>query len=235
MATKKKTPKLNKAKRANAISWMTNVGKSLGYVTADRFTNKMPAISGTFDNSREIIDAAKEYGARIRQAAGLKGKTTAIFGRNTSDYISKAITLKDNLFEDIKTGKFHNAERQNEVNASIAGFGGDDGFDVDFDFDSALDDDGFDFNDEDDEDSPTVVSPNVSITSNITADNPMVKAVEKQTELNATIAESQASREIELSKASLSLISTATTALSGNLGTVNENLANLIDFNNNVM
>ena len=235
MATKKKTPKLNKAKRANAISWMTNVGKSLGYVTADRFTNKMPAISGTFDNSREIIDAAKEYGARIRQAAGLKGKTTAIFGRDTSDYMSKAITLKDNLFEDIKTGKFHNVERQNEVNASIAGFGGDDGFDVDFDFDSALDDDGFDFNDEDDEDSPTVVSPNVSITSNITADNPMVKAVEKQTELNATIAESQASREIELSKASLSLISTATTALSGNLGTVNENLANLIDFNNNVM
>lgn len=229
--------KKNKAPRMLSAGWMANVGKSLGYSAMDRLGGKAPAMSSIATESKEIFMEAKDYVTELRKVKGLKNKSDKIFGRDTSEYISKAIKLKDNVFEDIRTGKLVNKERQDQAVNAAMGFSEDD-FDIDFDFDSAFDDFDDDFDDTDEDggsDKPTVVSPNINITSNISKDNPMVQAVEKHTEMTEMLANAEAERDIALTKAQLTLTTSAAKALSDNLGIVNENLGSIIAFNNTTM
>src|SRR5699024_10743404 len=91
--------------------------------------------------------------------------------------------------EDLKSGKFNNKAK------GISDFD-DFGFSGDFDLGFGDDDFSFSFGDEtessfdssddsstDDSSSPSVVVPSVNISSNITKNNPMVKAVQSQTEM----------------------------------------------------
>lgn len=201
-------------------SWMKNVAKSLGGLALDDVKSHLPGVTGTIESSATAIQSGKELLSRINDAKG--AEKLNVFNANASEYATKAKQMKNNLMEDLKSGNINNTSRGSDF-----GFNDDD-FNFDFDFD---DDSDFDESSDD----SNVVVPDITINSNINANNPMVKAVERSTEIAENVAKDTANRDIELAGAQMALMGDLTSKLSGNMGTINENIGLIVDFNNNVM
>ena len=129
----------------NARQYIKNVGKSFGYVTAEYFSNKNPAVKSLMDN---VKSATNEIKSTVED---LKDKAKE--GKNEKNLLAEPIQVgKDfvgNLFDDIKSGKWYNKERSEEYNDKLAKgiFGDMDDFDFDFDDDFDFDSD-FDIDDD---------------------------------------------------------------------------------------
>lgn len=226
-------------KKVNAGSWAKNVGKSFGTMSADIIKDMMP---GTY----EIVDSAKdplrELSNNLKEMKGKK--PNARLESLMNDKLKKSYqVIQDSIpyvKEDLKSGNLYNKQRAQDIAAKSMGL---DDFDLDFDFDSDddfsfdddLGDDSFDidFDSDNSKDStPTVVMPNVTINSNINADNPMVKALQQT---NATLVETtKASAEQSAHIASVSMVHDANMVnrIESGLMTINDNLSLLVQFHN---
>ena len=122
----------------NAISYIKNVGKSLGYASADYFSQKNPAAKALLDETKdltaELFDKVRDYKSTAEDIKENK---------MISENLELVQDLFKNTFSDIKSGKWYNKERKEEVdNGMMNNFFGDDfDFDDDFDLDDDDDDD----------------------------------------------------------------------------------------------
>lgn len=210
------------SRKGNSSTWITNVAKSLGYLGFEELKLSVPGITETVESIGEVVGDFKTAWSETGDLKGYK-KIAAMTKFDADSYIGKAKELKNNFLEDIKSGNLNNESR-----------GGDDdyGFDDDFDFDFD-DDDDFSF-DDDDGDSDVVV-PDINIHANIGKNNPMVKAVERETRTMTSIAADTAKRDIEIAEAQMKFNSALTSKISGDMTTINDNIGAMVDFNNNIM
>ena len=130
----------------NALTYLRNVGKSLGYSAVDTFKEYNPGMAA-------IAKSASELGSELYESVkSFKSDFSA--DRNEKSFIGTARSfvgeMKTNLLEDLQTGNWYNKARidknENEMFGLMFGMDGDDPFgDFDFDFDDDLDlDDGSD-------------------------------------------------------------------------------------------
>ena len=219
-----KSKKMNK--RTNALSWVKNAGKSLGFSTMDMIKEIMPATFSTIEanaeNVSETIDKLK--GLAKNRKIDINDYLDDTAKQNISS-IKRAIA---NAKEDIATGKLYNKEREDKDRAWDN--------DLDFDFDDSLSDSSFEFDDvgeptETDSGDTIVVSPKIKINSNISKNNPMVKAISEQSDVIAKSNEAAMHQNAQLATSSLAVSQHVVDAVSVNVGLVNENLGKLLDFN----
>lgn len=123
----------------NAVKWIANVGKSLGYSMIDELKELNPTIK-SFKEDNE--DFAKSLYSTITSKDIKDGKEKL----SENKYFKLAKDTIDNLKNDIKTGKLYNKEREEKAMDKAAsewlgfddsdfGFGGDDDTDIDLGFD----------------------------------------------------------------------------------------------------
>lgn len=211
------------SRKGNTSTWIKNVAKSLGYIGFEELKTNVPGIADTIGSIGEVVGDVRTAWKETGDLKGYK-KIAAMAKFDADSYIGKAKQLKNNFLEDIKSGNLNNESRGEDND-----FGFDDDFSFDFD-----DDDDFSFDDVDDDDSDVVV-PDINIHANIGKNNPMVKAVERETQTMTSIAAESAKRDVELAEAQMKFTSALTSKISGDMGTINENIGNLVDFNNNIM
>lgn len=214
--------------RAGIGNWFKNASRSLGYTIKEQTSQLTPNISGTlmstWDSAKEGADLVKTFA----HAKGAKGKANVILHGKADDYLSKAIKLFQNGWEDLKTGNLNNQSRGGDLFGDFSFDDDDSGFGVDMDFGDLdagdIEDSGAD-----------VITPNIHIDANITADNPMVQSINMQTELTKSIAEAEAERDYTIANAQMILTKGIGSNVSGNLGVINESLGQMINFNKDVM
>lgn len=199
-----------------ASSYIKNVGKSLGYATIDVLKEYNPIVTSFIENNKDITAAAyKEIKQLNSTMAKMKNST------KSNKYISAAKTVANsyrrNLFEDIKSGNFYNKERESKIESEVgeaymAGMDADFGFE-DFD-DSSWDDDSL--SDTDRQMSMMdVVGEKVS--------NAVVSATARSAEY--IVASNQESTEALMQQQNAIY-----TNLHMGMGTINENLGNILNF-----
>lgn len=167
---------------SKAGNWLTNVGKSMGYASIDVLNDIIPNTIETANTAKEAVQQIRDD---IIDYKVNKGRTNALFENNIYADIGK--TFIKNSLDDLKSGNIYNKQRMDTFD--------DDGFDMG---DMGFDDD-FDLGDDTDystsvssDDNSTTVGVQktsskgndysvVNINTNLNADNPMVKAISKQT------------------------------------------------------
>ena len=112
----------------NAIKYLSNVGKSIAYSTVDQVKEMNPAITSFASTNAEVLRSSYDAITHMKQTVK---KTKADFLE--SDYGKIAVKAKNNLFEDLKTGKFYNRERISKAETEAMGSIGED-FDIEFEF-----------------------------------------------------------------------------------------------------
>lgn len=196
--------------------WASNALKSLGMSTVTMMTELMPAsadlVSSNTDTIRNIVSdlrSTKSMSKRLMNAIG------------ANDYIQIAKETLDNALEDARSGKFVNKEREDRLANAAMGL---DDFD-DLDMDDSDDIGAYSFEDDDGD-------TNIVINSNINSDNPMVKATVNNTEAIITSAQAQQKTSIAIANNQMVMDSKLLQTLTEGLTSVNENMANIITFNN---
>lgn len=117
---------------ANALSYIRNVGKSVGYMSINVAKEMNPTIKGFSDTNSDI---RKDMYLSVKS---LKKKAREMPSKiMESKYTEFGSTFLRNLKNDIKTGQFYNRERitEYENKAAMSLAGGDSGDDFDFGFD----------------------------------------------------------------------------------------------------
>lgn len=224
---------IDKLKRENNISkeessnWFKNAAKSLGYAGIDVLKETLPSITSTIDVNKDFtVDVIGRIGAAIKNRN--LSELTGEMSEKNKRFIENLNKIKTNAISDALTGKFVNKDR---AESSMMD---DDDFDIDgFDDDSfSIDvDDNFDDN-IDDNDDITVVSPDITINSNIGKNNPMVKAVSAQTDLMMQNEKASAARALGISESHMTLTKEVTSVLYSGIESINSNLKTLVEFNN---
>jgi hypothetical protein len=118
---------------------MANLGKSLYFSTKSAFRNEMPVITGTYEKNKEEFKTGTDY---IKKFVTKKGAIST-HGVNTavSHFLKDLDELRKNAFDDLRTGKINNMQRDMDALEKQYGFGGDGdgGFDFNFDNEDASD------------------------------------------------------------------------------------------------
>lgn len=214
--------------------WFRNVIKSVGYASADIIKETIPS---TFEfvesNGRDGMDLYQQL-----REDGPKSITKMLAqGVEKNEYLRIAKDAVGNIKDDLKTGKIYNKER--EERAVL-------GDDADFDF-SFGDDDDFSFGEDDDMkdfESTTDSDGNVTnvknvtvnnINANITKNNPMVKSLERQSEVMVGLTEATNKSNVALATTGFTLTSRIASDVMTGISTVNDNLTALVNFNNDSM
>ncbi len=198
---------------ANALSYIKNVGKSVSYATIDVLKDMNPAISDFGETNADLIKDVYTSVKKLKSKA--KDMPTKAM---ESQYGQFAKTFRDNLFDDLKTGKFYNRERKEryETEAASQMLGMDDDSDSGFDFDFGGDDDDWG--------------------SDISSNDMMDLVGEKASNAVAT-AVARSSEYImrgtgEIAKAQYDQLNAIYGGLHSGMGTMNKNLVNLVNFAN---
>lgn len=144
----------------NAITWMKNVGKSLGYASIDVLKEYNPAITNMASTAKEFSSDLYHSIKDFKDSLNMKGQSDAeksVIGQ-TKDVANELIK---NVFDDLKTGNLYNKSRldQKEQDMMTAMFG-DFNFDFDDDFGDSDFGDMFDDGNEDNSISVDTVSQN---------------------------------------------------------------------------
>lgn len=205
---------------ANVLKYLGNVGKSVAYMTADNIKELNPFISNFAETNAEttkfLYTSIKDYKKTI---PAIKNAITG------SIYYKVADEFKNNLFEDLKSGKFYNKERQEsammDIGNEMMGSEGED-IGISFDDDFGGDEGGGDVTFDDDD-------------IEITIDDVGEKASSAVNAVTVRSAEYTA----EVSKANTSKLSNHILKLgsdmSNGLASMNSNIINLEKFNDSVM
>ena len=225
--TKAPTFKNSKA----TAQWFKNVGKSLGYVTGSTFTGLVPGITASAKDARDL---AKEYADPVKtmfsKNTTMKQRVDSLL-KSENSYVDLASEAFKNLKTDLKSGNLYNKERADKVMGEAFDMGGMD-FDVDFDFDDMGDDS---FSEDGEPRDTTVVVPKVNISTNINSDNPMVKGIQRQTEVQLNVAKAQLASDKALAKIEFDFLQGLNGNLVQGMSSMNENLSNMINFNNSTV
>lgn len=112
----------------NAIKYLSNVGKSIAYSTVDQVKEMNPALTSFASTNAEVLRTTYDAVTHLKQTVK---KTKGDFLE--SDYGKIAVKAKNNLFEDLKTGKFYNRERMEKTDQTTLDNMGED-FDLEFEF-----------------------------------------------------------------------------------------------------
>ena len=128
--------------RTNALKYMANVGKSLGYSFADNFTSMNPTVSALFAQSKELKEDL------FHSISDFKAKATNFDSDSTAGKIKDTVKdIRTNLFNDLRTGNWYNKERKDkyetEAGGAMLGIDFDDFGDFDDDFGDLDFDDSF--------------------------------------------------------------------------------------------
>lgn len=113
----------------NAITYIKNVGKSVGYASFDIAKKTIPVFNEFAETNGEL--ASDMYKSVRNLKKKVKDAPNKVMN---SKYGQFGTTLIDNLKSDLKSGKLYNKER---IDQSISSFGGED---FDFGFDDDIDD-----------------------------------------------------------------------------------------------
>ena len=211
-----------------SLSWFKNVAKSLGYSATELLGEIVPASTDMIVSN---VDFSKEVVSSIRES--YENKTKISQAMNTNKYTGILKKALKNAREDLKSGNIYNKERE------MSTF--DDGFELD------------DFDMEDIENiskDPDVEKTNVThedttaninrvtynnINANLTKNNPMVKSIQKQSELMLDVAETSNKMNVALAGASIEANRAFTESSLNGTSVVNTNLTALVDFQTNTM
>ena len=207
---------------ASAAKYLSNVAKSVKYVAVDSVKAYNPVITDMAESNAEIFKSAYTSIRNSRSTVKRISKTIA-----KSQMGELAVELKKNILEDLKSGNFYNKEReQKAMNASLMnsdmGFGDDD-FSVDFgDDDMGFGDDDFSV------DRSTSAMMNMMDTVGEKSANAvnqvLVKTAEYQVEANRQSTIALLTQQTQMN-----------TMLNNGLHALNDNLGNIITFNNEAM
>jgi hypothetical protein len=213
------------------LSWFKNVAKSLGYTSTELITTLAPSM-GEFITENK--DYAKELATDLREMKDKNKRFTSLFDSNAQMGIAKD-ALK-NALDDIKTGKIYNRDRQDSLYDDDFDMGGDDGFGMgDFSFEGGevsvdLDGDGK-------SESSTVV-PNINIRNvqpPMTRNNPMVKAVQQQSEITLRAAQANQDTQTSLAASQAMLSRKIGASTISGVQSINDNLSLLVNFHSDSM
>ena len=219
MPTKTKKGSIS-TKPSSSLNWFKNVGKSLGYASTDLISQMIPA-SSEFITSN--ADTAKQLAYDIKNARSTGKKV--IDGINNIPQVGIGRDALKNAVKDIKSGKIYNKERQDAIF--------DEGNDFDFE-DMELTDD-FNYDDTDDSSSSTKNITVNKIEIPQVKNNPMIDAVQKQTSMMISTAQSINETNIALSANSLMVSSKLGTSMVQGLESINTNLGLLVNFQSDSM
>jgi len=227
MATKNKNKGSLTTKSSGALNWFKNVGKSLGYTSTELVNEMMPA-SMEFVTSNE--DTVSELFTEIRNFRSIGKRVTDSINANSQIGIGRDV-LK-NALEDIKSGKIYNKERQEAIyNEGLDDFDFGDG-----DFEMGNDD--FSLSDSMDDISSPVVNKNTTVNvvePSMNKNNPMVKALERQTQATIQAAQSINDVNIGLSSNALLVNRQTSSAIVQGMESLNANLSLLVNFQSESM
>ena len=211
-----------KSKSPTALNWFKNVGKSLGYTTTELIEEMIPA---PIDFIKSNTETFKNFYNDLRQSKSLSKKLSDQMVKN--EYINIGQTAIKNALKDIKSGKIYNKDRQNEIFKD----------DIDFEFGDELnfENDDYKVSSETTSESGSPTINRVIVSSNINRNNPMVKAVERQTE--AIYNTTQASDKISISLATNHMMINRKLGedLNRGLSAINDNLSLLVNFQSESM
>jgi murein DD-endopeptidase MepM/ murein hydrolase activator NlpD len=213
------------------LSWFKNVAKSLGFTSAELISHLAPSIH---EFTTTNVEYGKELVKDIRELRPTGRKIKGVFDASTQIGILR--TAIQNAIDDIKSGKIYNMDRINEVDGQDD-FGGDFDFDVDF----GVEDFNFDEKSSStDSGKSDVVVPDVKVTVKnvtppITKNNPMVKAVERQTQAIYETAKMTSDLNVKIAQNEMMMSHAQHGRTLSGLQTINDNIALLVNFHNESM
>lgn len=124
----------------NALSWLKNAGKSVGYATIDVLNTENQGIVQLASNAKDLGNDLYESIKDFKSSVSSKENDEKNIIRDSIDVTKDTIK---NLLADIRTGNFYNKARKSQADDETLNelFGGDFNFDDDFgDFDFGFDD-----------------------------------------------------------------------------------------------
>ena len=180
--------KQNKNLKKTSSNWLKNITKSLGYASLDIIEDTIPSIyefgSSNLDSVNEILNSFRDGSTKETMVSQGMEKISPLMrvGGRGLQY----------ALEDIKSGKFYNKERSDEITKRYDDMAEDDMFsfdDEDFDFGDDFGDDDFDeddmFNiDEEDSDAQVIVKP-IKIENRSIANTDVLPAAKMISTMNA--------------------------------------------------
>ena len=198
---------------SNAIKYISNVGRSFGYATVDVIKDLNPTVASFTETNSETIKTTYQAIKNIKSTA--KNLSEKVIN---SKYGELAKNTKNNLFEDLKTGKFYNRERMDRVATEVgAELGGFDEFDAEF----GVDDSSFDDGGDDEFDNGDMMEM-------------MDKVGEKTSTAISTVVARSAEYTVQATKEATAALynqnATIYANLHANMKTMNDNLVNLVKF-----
>ena len=199
---------------ANAITYIKNVGKSVGYASFDVAKTMVPVFHDFAETNGELVTDMYKSMRDLKK----KVKDTPNKVMNTK-YGKFGKTFKDNLFSDIKSGKFYNKERIEKAASSF----GDDEFNFDFG-----DEDDLNFSDLDN---------SIDISNDGPSSNEMMDIVGEKTATAVSNAVARSAEYIvesntQANKAMYNQMNAIYGGIHSGMSTINQNLAKIIEFSN---
>lgn len=200
-------------------NYLKNVGKSMKFATVDVLKDTAPTITEIIDDNNDLF---KEIANVVRQRKTVKNRMNTAFENNK--VYDAANQIKKSIFEDLSSGNFYNAARTQAATDSAADafMAGIDDFDIIMNEDDMFgDDDVSDFSAGDTHIANTIrqngeASARAISTSIVKSSEYVVKSQQEMFELQ------YATTFKELSN------------ISSNVMAINENIAKVLDFKNNV-
>ena len=202
--------------------WFINVGKSLGFTSMDVIKSLLPETSDTVDWNKDVVISAADMVKEIRNNNGVRN----MFNRQLENLpqIKAAQQLRDNAFADLKSGRLYNKNRELGLNDD-GEFNFDDFGDFGDDF-SFIDDEGSD-SESTDTSSNGGGRPPITVINTMPLAKTMVNAAEANMQTMVAIADQNMAVESE----KLMLNRQTYDATMSALGSINDNLALLVQFN----
>lgn len=211
---------------ANIAGYIANLGKSVAYSASDKMKKMTPATSEFVNTNGELF---KSVYSNIRDYKVTYKRSVDLFQK--SKIYEAGDTLKTSLFEDIKSGKLYNKEREDKMSMKMLGMsdpGGNDGFD-----DSMLNFDDFDYSDITDFESDDFTTGDKIVSATI--DSSSRKSAEMISKVTARTGEYI----VESQKMSTNILYTQNMQgfgmLNSNLTSINENIGQMINFSNDAL
>ena len=202
---------------ANALTYIRNVGKSIGYVSIDVLKEKNPVFHDFAETNGEL--ASDMYKSVRDLKKNIKDLPNKIM---ESEYGKFGKTYLDNLFSDLKSGKFYNKEREDQY-ASEGAEETFDGLDMDVFNDFGEGDSGFDLSE---------------LESNkVPSSNEMMDIVGEKSALAVSTAMARSAEYIvesntQAAKASYKQMNAIYGGIHSGMSTINQNITKLLQFSN---
>lgn len=216
--------------------WFINVAKSMGFASMDMIKEIMP---NTYDMVENNATTAMDLVRDMRRNISPRNMTSNEIGK--IPHIALGKSALNNALEDIKSGRIYNKERI-FTESEFDNMGGDLGLDFElFDDDDgdgmSIDDDGFslDIGDDEDDESDTNITKNVTVNNNKTIHNvidmmPLANVVSANTEATIQAIGAATEQSIGVETEKIIFNHRVMQSVVGRLEAITDNTAELVKF-----